>query len=505
MLKKIVFFIILSSSISIIGFGQIDIPDPPKFVSASIIPESNPISVKLTWLPSDSIDVQGYIVYQVINSITETLDTVWGRETTEFTYQGLGNYQKAEKFRLVSFDDQQYKSNITSPHTTIYLKHEYDICDKNISLNWTEYEGWQTVKEYNIFRRKSGNAYEKLISLSGNKTSYEDKNLEFNTTYYYYIEAVSFDDYKASSNSVKIKTEAYTAPSFLTASYASVNDKEIDLKFIVDNSAEVAEYRIQRAKYPEGEYNTIKIITNSGQDVILASDNEIDVNNEIHYYRLVSVNPCGDINAYSNYASNILLKAETAEDLNHYLTWTPYEQWLNGVFNYKVYRIFEDSESEIDVNPSDLLNYTYNIEWYVKYCHNLKINTSNKYCYYVEAVENQGHIATINREHSRSNIACVYHEPVFWMPNAFNISSLEPENRFFKPVISFIQEEPYEFSIYDKFGMKIFQTTKTHEAWDGTIKKGHLAPSQYYTYYVKYFDFNNKEHIKTGTLFLFIN
>ncbi|MBP8994110.1 MAG: gliding motility-associated C-terminal domain-containing protein [Bacteroidales bacterium] len=504
MIKKIFFFIILSLTISSIVLGQIDIPDAPKFVSASIIPESNPTSVHIKWLPSDSLDVQGYIVYQIINSITETIDTVWGRETTEFTYQGLGNYQKSEKFRLVSFDNQYYKSNITAPHTTIYLTHDYDICDKNVSLTWTEYEGWQTVKEYNIYRRKSGETYERLTKISGDKTSYEDEDLEPHTEYYYYIEAVSSEDYKASSNSVNVKTEAYSAPTFLIASHASVNNNKIDLKFVVDNTAEISEYRIQRAKSADGGYKTIKIIPNSGLDVILASDNEIDTNNEVFYYRIASVNPCGDINAYSNYACNIVLKAETGEDLNHYLNWNEYEQWLNGVFNYKIYRIFDDIEAEIDVTPNNLFNYTYNIEWYVKYCHNLKIHISNKYCYYVEAIEKQGDMPILNKERSRSNIACVYHEPVFWIPNAFNASSLEPENKVFKPIISFIQDEPYEFSVYNRFGMKVFETNKPQEAWDGTINKTHTAPSQYYTYYVKYFDFNDKQHIKTGIFFLFI-
>jgi len=503
MIKRIFFLIILSLAISNIGLGQIDIPDAPKFISASIIPESNPTSVHIKWLPSDSLDVQGYIVYQIINSITETIDTVWGRETTEYIY-GLGNYQQSEKFRLVSFDNQYYKSNITSPHTTIYLAHEYNKCNKYVSLNWTNYEGWQTVKEYNIYRRNIEGTYERITKVSGDKTSYEDKSLEANNTYYYYIEAISPENYKASSNSIKVKTEAYRAPNFLITSQASVKDNKIDLKFVVDNTAEIIEFRIQRATSPDGDYKTIKVVQNTSQDVILISDNEIDTNNEIYYYRIASVNPCGDINAYSNYACNILLKAETAEDLNHYLSWNEYQQWANGVFNYKIYRIFDNIEAEIDVNPNNLFDYTYNIEWYVKYCHNLKINTSNKYCYYVEAVEKQGEIAIISKGRSRSNIACVYHEPVFWIPNAFNVSSLEPENKVFKPIISFIKEEPYEFSVYNRFGMKVFETNDSQEAWDGKINKTYTAPSQYYTYYVKYFDFNDKQHIKTGIFFLFI-
>ncbi len=504
MFKKIFLILFFIPTLFYQTLAQIDIPDAPQFISASIIPESYPICLNIKWIESDSLDVQGYIVYHVVNSITETLDTVWGRETTEFSYSNLGTYQTAKRFRLVSFDNQFYKSNITSPHTTIYLDFEYDKCDRIVNLKWTEYEGWNKVSNYNIYRRKSGHSYEIIKTVLGDITTYQDNSVDFDNSYYYYIEAISDKNYSATSNSIKINTETYNPPQFLNTKYASVVNNEISLEFVVDNTAQVAEYRLQRSKIKDGEYNTIKIIPNNGQDVIVVTDSEVDVNNEIYYYRLASVNPCAKLNSFSNIACNILLETESASDLNHFLSWNPYEEWTNGVFNYKIYRVFNSVESEIETSPTDVLNYTYNIEWYVKYCHNLKINTSNKYCYFIEAIENQGHISSLQRASSRSNISCVYEEPVFWIPNAFNLSSLEPENRIFKPVISFVQDEPFEFSIYDKYGMKIFHTNKTFEAWDGTIKKGHLAPSQYYTYYVKYYDFNNKEHIKTGIFFLFI-
>lgn len=288
------------------------------------------------------------------------------------------------------------------------------------------------------------------------------------------------------------------------AEYASVSGNDINLKFVVDNTAEVSEYRLQRSDSIDANFVTIKNIFNSQQSDILVTDSESDPISKQYYYRLASLNPCGIINSYSNCASNILLNVSSKEDLNHSLEWNQYEQWQNGVFNYRIYRYFGDVAAEIDVNPAGTLDYTYDIGWYVDYSHSRKLHTTNKFCYYVEAVENIGHPYSTNTGHSRSNIACVYHDPICWIPNAFNVSSYDPINRIFKPVLSFAQEEPYEFIVYDKWGEQIFKSEQTYEGWNGSINNNQLAPSQYYTYFVRYYDHKNKEHLKTGTFFLLV-
>ena len=119
-MKRFLSIILLAFSISAVA--QNNLPDPPKFQSASVIPESAPVTVKLTWLPSDSTDVAGYIVYKIIDNITTTLDTVRGRETTTYEYNASSANATSERFRLASFDSDGYKSTITDPHSAILLK-----------------------------------------------------------------------------------------------------------------------------------------------------------------------------------------------------------------------------------------------------------------------------------------------------------------------------------------------------------------------------------------------
>ena len=487
-------------------FSQIDHPDSPVFISASIIPESNPTSVILNWSPSDSLDVQGYIVYQVISGVTETIDTVWGRLSTTYEYNMSSIITKPEQFRLAAFDDLFYKSSITDPHTTMFLSLEYDKCNTTVKLEWTNYSGWDNgLNSFKIYRRTETSNYTILSSLSSTELSYEDNDIDFNEKYYYYVEATSNSGNKATTNSVEILTGAYSFPSYMHAQYATVNGENIVVNFLVDNSSEAIEYRIQRANSPDGNFSTIQSYPNSGQNNIMHTDYDVNVDENRYYYRLASVNPCGIIDSYSSICSNILITVTNDNEFQHNVSWTDYYAWPNGVSNYKVYRFFNGTASEIAVNTPGNTASVYNIEWYVDYCHDRKIHMTNEFCYYVEAIESESPEYADNMGVSRSNMKCVNHYPVVWMPNAFNATSFETENREFKPVLSFVEKEPYEFVIYNRFGEEFFRTTETYEGWNGTINHINLAPSQFYTYFLRYYDHTGKEHQKTGTFFLFID
>ena len=149
-MKKFLSVILLAFSISAVA--QNNLPDPPEFLSASVIPESTPTTVKLTWNPSDSTDVEGYIIYKIVDNITTTLDTVYGRLTTSYDYSGSSANSTSERFRLASFDTDGYKSTITDPHSTILLKSSFDKCEHKTTLTWSNYTGWGTTTAWRIWK-----------------------------------------------------------------------------------------------------------------------------------------------------------------------------------------------------------------------------------------------------------------------------------------------------------------------------------------------------------------
>ena len=67
----------------------------------------------------------------------------------------------------------------------------------------------------------------------------------------------------------------------------------------------------------------------------------------------------------------------------------------------------------------------------------------------------------------------------------FNPNSSVSENRTFYPQGVFINSKDYLFTVYNRWGEKVFETTQINVGWDGTFK-GIEATQDVYTYYVRF-------------------
>ena len=71
----------------------------------------------------------------------------------------------------------------------------------------------------------------------------------------------------------------------------------------------------------------------------------------------------------------------------------------------------------------------------------------------------------------------------------------------FLPIVDGISE--YEFSVYDRFGGRVFSTDKTNKAWDGKVNSGEkYANAGHYVYNIRLIDFKGKERVYQGSLLL---
>jgi hypothetical protein len=495
-------FIIIKILLFSVALKAQVLPDAPVFLSASIIPESDPMQIELSWLASDSLNVEGYYIYKV-NGLTVSYDTVYGRLNTSYVFEVSGALNETYSFRICSFDDDDNKSLLTGTHTTIRMSLSLDKCNDYVDLSWSNYSGWSDgVSKYNIYRRTPTSSYLKVGEVSGDKSSYVDINTETEAEYYYYVQAENYLGYKANSNSLYVYTDTYDPPSYVYAQSASVISDNINLRFRVDNTAEVLEYRLQKSTSVNGQYQTIRSFPNIGQTEVTYIDTEVNVDEVIYYYRLVSLNPCGVISSTSNLASNIIITADESEDLDHYFSWTEYFDWQDGVLEYRIYSSFDNTDNHIGTVYSDEFSSQHNIESYVNYCHDNQLHLTNRFCYYIEAIEDHADNPTGVRGVSRSNKVCFMMEPVVYFPNAINTSSYSAENREFRPVLSFIEKEPFEMIIMDRAGFEIYRTTKTYEGWDGLLQYS-IAPSQQYMFVITYYDYTGKMYQKIGKFNLF--
>ncbi len=498
-MKRFLSVLLLVCSLSAVA--QNNLPDPPKFQSASVIPESSPTTVKLTWQPSDSTDVVGYIVYKIVDNITTTLDTVYDRVSTTYEYTGSSAKNTSERFRLASFDRDGYKSTITDPHSTILLKSTFNKCERKVALTWSNYSGWGTnIANYRIYRRFTGTDYQLIKTVAATTTEYTDENLANDRWYCYYIEAVSNNGTTATSNSIDFTASGHEGPLRLIAQYASVDENQnIALSFQITNSGEVSEFQLLRAMNNDDNYRTIASFPFTGQTQIVYTDGDVDASQNTYQYKLASIDPCGQISKTSNIASNMLLTVNSLETTDHNLEWTEYRDWPNGVISYKIYSYFDGVATEIGSNGQGVLTFNNNISEYVKRCHDKNEYITSSFCYFIEAYEYTSDIQQQNV--SRSNIACTYETPIVWMPTAFNITSKDEVNRVFKPIMSFVKDYPYEFIIYDRWGQQVFKTTNITEGWSGKDAKRYYH-TDYYVYKLRYADYKDKEYSKSGTFYL---
>jgi len=93
-------------------------------------------------------------------------------------------------------------------------------------------------------------------------------------------------------------------------------------------------------------------------------------------------------------------------------------------------------------------------------------------------------------------------DPAFtiYIPTAFTPNN-DLYNDYFLPIVDGINE--YEFSIYDRFGNRVFSTDKTNLSWDGKVNNGtEYATAGNYVYNIILIDFQGKEKVYQGKVIL---
>ncbi len=75
--------------------------------------------------------------------------------------------------------------------------------------------------------------------------------------------------------------------------------------------------------------------------------------------------------------------------------------------------------------------------------------------------------------------------PTFFIPTAFTPGATNGINDVFIPKTTYISENGYDFSVFNRWGDLIFNTKKLNEGWDGTFK-GQVSPFDVYTWKIQY-------------------
>lgn len=486
-----------SSRSSIDGDLFQDIIAPSTPVIDSVTVDSLSGRSVITWHSSSSSDTQGYIIYENINGIWVPIDTIWGLDITTYTniHPTWANPDSTSlSYCVAAFDSCQNTSPISSNHNTIYLTSNLNVCDGEVTLNWTPYVNMHPgLMGYRIYVKENNGPVTLLGTNTATNLSFIHSSLTQSSEYIYCIQAFDSSGVVTStSNTDTIVVHMPVQPQYAYLRYATVaNNDHVKINCFIDIAAYISKCKIMRSDDAIGPFTQISMVSPNLTPFITYDDYSVYVNKKSYYYKVIVVDSCGNDVLTSNIGRSIYLRAEPLNDMTNTLTWNEYEDWLGGVSTYNLYRKVDEVW-----DPTTLVTLSSTSITYIDDVSDFT-STNGKFGYMIEAIEGVGNPYLFS-DTSLSNEAVALQPPRFYVPNAFVPESI---NNIFIPLNVFVDPEDYQFSIFNRWGQVVFQTSDPKAGWDGTAN-GYLSPQGVYVYIIKYKNSQNKYIEKRGTVTL---
>jgi gliding motility-associated-like protein len=448
-------------------------------------------------LANNSGDVSGYIVYLFNGASWDSIGATVGRNSLFFQHVNPAAANGPQLYSVSAYDSCGNVSSISSGHNTLFLTAKLDVCRAAIDLRWNPYINMVNgVGNYNVYVSDNGGPFTFLASVPSSNISYSHTPLIRDHTYCYYIQAQGTVASRTSSSTQACEVaNLLTEPTFSYLKYATVADvRKVIVECLVDtvNNPDVSRYKLQRSLERTGPYTTVAIENYTGAPLIKFTDYSARTEELSYFYRVVTVDSCGNEVLISNIGRTILLAGKGEYNLTNKLRWNDYENWLGAVKNYAIFREVDGVWEPVAVNntiPFGSPEYLDDVAGLYQ--------TQGRFCYRVEAYEGAGNPYGYT-DTSRSNEFCLIQEPHLFVPNAF---TPEGKNPVLKPQHIFIDFDSYFFAIYNRWGQKVFETKDPNEGWDGTYK-GSTAPEGNYVYLVRIYGINGQEIEKNGSVTL---
>ncbi len=476
-------------------FQDINAPSTPNIDSVSVNPASG--NSVIGWNASPSGDTEGYIIYENENGIWVPIDTVMGGTVTYYE-NNLPNWSDPSSsslsYSVASFDSCKNTSPISNFQNTILLSNRLDICGGEISLNWSSYINMpNNVNGYKIYVKENNGSFTLAGINSSSTSSFIYSPINPFSVYVFYVQAFNSDNtITSSSNPDTVFAYSPDLPQFVYLQHASVkNNSYVELKILIDTSGYTSNCKILRAD-STGIYNEIgNVSPSSNSNIILYNDMTAMVNEQSYCYKVILTDSCGNELMESNPGCTILLSAIAEKNMINTLTWNEYSEWLGNVSEYNIYRSVNDvwGTNPIATLSPGTTSYSEDVSSY--------ISSNGNFKYYIEALEGTGN-PYLCTDSSFSNVAEATQPPLFFIPNAFAPNGY---NKIFIPQTVFVDAQDYQFTVYNRWGQIVFETTDLHTGWDGTFE-GELLPLGVYVYHFQYKNSEGNTIEKRGTVTL---
>lgn len=468
-------------------------PPQPVIETASVDPETG--DILLYWDPVDAPDLAFYRVQDIdlVNNQFVNVGFIPAGQPTEFNYVGAGlNGEKT--LAVIAFDECGNDASFAGTATTMYADADYGECDTDALITWSSYEGWdEGVSAYKIMASIDGAAPVEVGEVDGSESMFLAP-VEPNLEYCYYVEAVSAGSQRnATSNEACIVAEyPNVAEDVYLSSVSVLTNSSLEVKLLQDNEAVGTTYELLRARQTSG-FVSLGTFGQTAAAEFLYVDQGLDTRNLRYTYKWKLKDGCGFEIGETNIGTSIVMTVVAeSKELKNYVSWTPYEEWENGVSHYEVWRKLgnQDDYELFATVPSDVLVFQDDVESFRF--------EEGEFCYQIIAVESPNSLGVPGT--SESFGTCVTQPPVMWIPSGIIING-QPENQVFKPVAGFIDFDTYRMEVYNKWGQLIFESDNIDEGWDGTYN-GNVVREDYFRYIISYRDGSGNPYVEQDVLFV---
>jgi gliding motility-associated-like protein len=305
-----------------------------------------------------------------------------------------------------------------------------------------------------------------------------------NRNYCYYIYAVNKCGEKGANSYTVCTIDQFNAPINTTSIVtATVEDnKNVKLVWFDSKEDDFDSYLIYRSLRTTTGHQGYSFYgsTNKTDDTTFI-DKAVDVSKQSFCYRVQVTDQCGHISKFSNIGCNIVLQG-ISEPYLHKLNWDDYENWGNGVDNYKLIR-WDDRKNPTQVyqGAPAVLNYNdeaLDYDW-------------GAYWYKVVATESGGNLAV-----SQSNEVRLIQKPLLHVPTAFTPTG-DNLNDVWGLVDVFVKD--YHMQVFNRWGEKVFESFDKNEQWNGSFARKGPA-DDVFIWLVRYTGWDNSIKIKKGTV-----
>ncbi len=450
---------------------SIDITYPNVTEIDSVSYDVNTQNIIAGWQSNPSTDTKGYQIYNFSSGNGDSIGF-----TKDTFYTVTKNPNNDFPVVLAPIDSCNLSAILSRPHQVMRLNSTFDTCKREISINWSLYQGWSKIDSQRLYLRTNNQNYNIDTTLSGTTTARQLKNIQLGDTFCFYIRAYTKSGAITSSSNIScVETRKLIKPSYLYLSNVTVkNNKDVEIEWVIDNERDQKLFNIYKSTN-NSSFQLLKTTTTTKSTTYREVDNATDVHSKSYTYYVEVVNKCDETTKTSLKSNSILFKN------NPNVTHTTYNNFDGGIKEYKLLRLS---------NNGSTWNTFYTSEFPI-----LLDNLDSTGCYLVEAHEKLNSF-NFNRI-STSNTRCVYDSLVVDVPTGINTTG---SNNRFVILGKGIDHSRSYYKIFNRWG-ELIAFNPTNTEWYPEYRNTKITTSVY-IYVVQLYGVQGEKKTLKGTLYV---